>query len=67
MTNPVVEIIRAIPRPAISVIFAAVIAQAVIDGITLPTWFLSLAGACILSWFGQKTVERIKEKKNGLF
>lgn len=61
--NPIIDIIRAVPRPAISVIFAAVIAQAVIEGISLPQWFIGLASTCILWWFGQKTVERIKEKK----
>jgi len=60
MENPYVEIIRAIARPAISVIFAAVIAQAVIEGITPPTWFMGLASGCILWWFGDRTVQHIK-------
>lgn len=63
ITNPVVEIIRAVARPAISVIFAAVIAQVVIDGIAAPQWFLGLASACILWWFGDRTFQHIKEKK----
>jgi hypothetical protein len=61
--NPVVEIIRAIARPAISVIFAAVIAQAVVEGIAPPTWFLSLAIPCIVWWFGERAVTHAKEKK----
>lgn len=61
--NPVVEIIRAIARPAVTVIFAAVIAQVVVDKIDAPEWFLGLAGTCILWWFGQKTAERIKGNK----
>jgi len=63
MTNPVVEIIRAIPRPAISVIFAAVIAQAVIEHITPPAWFLSLAIPCIVWWFGERAVIHYKKNK----
>ena len=62
--NPVVEIIRAIARPAISVIFAAVIAQCVIEGITPPTWFLSLALPCITWWFAERTVTHIKARKD---
>lgn len=62
--NPIIEIIRAVPRPAISVIFAAVIAQAVIEKIEVPQWFLGLAATCILWWFGQRTVEHIKERKD---
>lgn len=62
--NPVVEIIRAIARPAISVIFAAVVAQVVVEGIEAPTQFWALAGACILWWFGERAITHIKEKKD---
>ena len=57
------QIFRAVTRPAVTVIFAAVIAQVVIDGIAAPQWFLALASACILWWFGDRTVQHIKEKK----
>jgi len=60
MANPYVEIIRAIARPAISVIFAAVIAQVVVEHIDAPEWFLAMAGGCILWWFGDRTVQHIK-------
>lgn len=58
--NPIVEIIRAIARPAISVIFAAVIAQLVIEGITAPEWFLALAIPCIVWWFGERAITHVK-------
>jgi len=54
---------RAATRPAVTIIFAAVIAQVVIDRIDAPQWFLGLATACILWWFGDRTVQHIKEKK----
>ena len=54
---------RAVTRPAVTIIFAAVIAQVVIDGIDAPQWFLGLASACILWWFGDRTFQHIKEKK----
>jgi hypothetical protein len=57
------QMFRAVTRPAVTVIFAAVIAQVVIDGIDAPQWFLALASACILWWFGDRTVQHIKEKK----
>ena len=57
------QIFRAVTRPVVTVIFAAVIAQVVIDGIDAPQWFLGLASACILCWFGDRTVQHIKEKK----
>ena len=63
MINPVAEIIRAIARPAISVIFAAVIAQAVIEGIAVPEWFLALAIPCITWWFAERTVTHLKNNK----
>ena len=54
---------RAATRPAVTVIFAAVIAQVVIDRIDAPQWFLALASGCILWWFGDRTVQHIKDKK----
>jgi hypothetical protein len=57
---------RAITRPAVTIIFAAVIAQVVIDKIDAPQWFLGLAAACILWWFGDRTVRHIKESKTSL-
>jgi hypothetical protein len=56
---------RAATRPAVTIIFATVIAQVVIDRIDAPQWFLGLATACILWWFGDRTVQHIKEKKVG--
>jgi hypothetical protein len=63
MTNAVIEIIRAIARPAISVIFAAVIAQVVIEGIAVPEWFLALAIPCITWWFAERTITHLKNNK----
>jgi len=57
------DFFRAATRPAVTVIFAAVIAQVVIEGIAAPQWFLALASACILWWFGDRTAQHIKEKK----
>ena len=63
MDNQVTQIIRAIARPAISVIFAAVIAQLVVEGKAAPEWFLALAIPCITWWFVERTVTHIQEKK----
>ena len=63
MNNPIVEIFRGATRPAVTIIFAAVIAQVVVEGIDAPQWFLGLASGCILWWFGDRTVQHIKEKK----
>jgi len=54
--------IRALARPAVTIIFAAVIAQVVIEGIEAPAWFLSLAIPCIVWWFGERTITHVKEK-----
>jgi len=59
------DLFRATTRPIVTVIFAAVIAQVVIDRIDAPQWFIALATACILWWFGDRTVQHIKEKKKG--
>lgn len=55
------ELFRAMARPAITVIFAAVIAEIAITGINPPDWFLALAIPCITWWFAERTVTHIKE------
>jgi hypothetical protein len=54
---------RAVARPAITIIFAAVIAQVVIQGIAVPDWFLALAIPCITWWFAERTITHIKNNK----
>jgi len=57
------DLFRAVARPAVTIIFAAVIAQVVIEGIDVPQWFLALAIPCITWWFAERTVTHITEKK----
>lgn len=57
------ELFRAVARPAVTIIFAAVIAQAVIEGIAVPEWFLGLAIPSITWWFAERTITHVKEKK----
>ena len=54
---------RAVARPAVTIIFAAVIAQVIIERIPVPEWFLALAIPCITWWFAKRTVTHVKEKK----
>lgn len=54
---------RAITRPVVTIIFAATIAQVVVDKIDAPDWFIGLAVPVILWWFGERTMRHIKEKK----
>ena len=63
LLNVLTELFRAVARPAVTIIFAAVIAQAVLEGIDVPEWFLALAIPCIAWWFTERTVTHIKEKK----
>jgi len=57
------DLFRAVARPAVTIIFAAVIAQVVIEGIDVPQWFLALAIPCITWWFTERTVTHIAERK----
>ena len=54
---------RAVTRPVVTIIFAAVIAQVVIYRIDAPQWFIALAIPIIGWWFTERTVQHIKEKK----
>ena len=57
------EIFRKAPRPIVTIIFAATIAQVVTEGSNPPEWFIGLVIPIILWWFGERTVTHIKEKK----
>lgn len=54
------DMFRAVARPVVTIIFAAVIAQAVIEGIDVPQWFLALAIPVIGWWFAERTVTHLK-------
>ena len=56
------DILRKSTRPIVTIIFAAVLAQVVVEGIDAPEWFLGLAIPVILWWFGERTVGHIKAK-----
>jgi hypothetical protein len=56
------EMFRAVVRPAITIIFAAGIAQLVVEGRPVPDWFLALAIPIITWWFAERTVGHIKNK-----
>ena len=58
------EMFRAIARPAVTIIFAAVIANAVIDRIEIPQWFLGLAIPTITWWFAERTATHVAERKH---
>ena len=61
--NSIADVFRAATRPIVTVIFAAVIAQVVVERIDAPEWFIAMAIACITWWFGDRTIQHIKEKK----
>jgi len=56
------QMFRSVARPAVTIIFAAVIAQAVVQGIDIPEWFLALAIPIIGWWFTERTVQHIKNR-----
>lgn len=57
------DFFRKAARPAVTVIFAAVIAHVVVEGIDAPDWFIAMAGVVIIEWWGERAISRIKEKK----
>jgi hypothetical protein len=63
LINVFAEMLRAVARPVVTVIFTAVIAQAVLERIEVPQWFLALAIPCITWWFVERTVTHLKNNK----
>ena len=54
--NPILEIIRGSARPIISIIFAAVIAQVVIERIPVPEPVWAILALPIIWYFGERAV-----------
>jgi uncharacterized membrane protein YdbT with pleckstrin-like domain len=54
---------RAIVRPVVTIMFAAVIAHAVTTGLVLPEWFLGLAIPLITFWFGERAYTHHAERR----
>jgi len=53
---------RAATRPIISIIFAAVIAQVVVDKIDAPDWFIGLSVTVIGFWFVDRSCRYWKKQ-----
>ena len=60
--SPVGDAFRAATRPIVTIIFAATIAQVVVERIDAPEWFIGLAVTVILWWFGDRTVNHIRSR-----
>ena len=56
------DIFRKATRPIVTIIFAAVIAQIVTQGIAAPDWFLIMANAVIIEWWTERIVTRARGK-----
>lgn len=60
MESKVIEFMRAVARPIISVIFALALSWAAINQILLPEWFLTVGIASITWWFGERAITHAK-------
>ena len=56
------DFFRAATRPIVTVIFAATIAQVVVEQIQVPDWFIALSVTIVAFWFGERAITHIKEK-----
>ena len=62
----VAEAARAVTRPIVTILFATALIAGEFEGIDFSEWFVyGLAMPCILSWFGERTITRIRENKGG--
>ena len=62
--NFFVEVLTAVVRPAVTIMFAAGIVDCVVQGITPPTWFITMAGVAFTWYFGERGIRHLKEKKD---
>lgn len=60
------EIIRAITRPIINLVFIGVTASSFyLDWVELPTWWIVMTLACGAEWVSERAVKRYKELFGG--
>ena len=52
------DFLRALTRPVVTIIFAAVIAQVVVERIDAPEWAIGLMIMVISWWFVERSVKR---------
>ena len=60
--NFFVEVLTAIVRPAVTIMFAAGLVDCVAQGITPPTWFITMAGVAFTWYFGDRTLKHVAER-----
>ena len=60
MESKVIEFMRAVARPVISIIFALTLAWAVLNQVLLPDWFLAVAIPTITWWFAERAIKHAK-------
>lgn len=61
--NSFSDIVRAVARPVITVIFSIALVAGVFEGVEFPIWFLGLAIPAVSYWFVERTVTHAKEGK----
>ena len=63
LSNGFIQVITASVRPAVTIMFAAGLVDCLVNGITPPTWFLSLAVPIISWWFVERAVKHRAERR----
>jgi len=63
MINDIVQLFRASVRPVISIIFACVIAEVIVEQIAIPPAEWALLSGVIIWWFTDKTITHIRGSK----
>ncbi len=58
------DMFRKATRPIVTVIFAATIAQVVVERIDAPEWFIALSVTIIAFWFGERTITHINSSRH---
>ncbi len=58
------DMFRGIARPAVTIIFAVVLADTAWSGQTPPEWFMALAIPTITWWFAERTITHYQERKH---
>ena len=57
------EVVKAVARPSISILFAVALVVMVIMGNPVPEWFLGLAIPIISWWFVERAVTHVQENR----
>jgi hypothetical protein len=57
-----IEFMRGMVRPIVTLLFTVSLIVIVTEGIQAPEWFIGLGSGCVVWWFSDRTINKVKKE-----